>query len=223
VGDRGIGNGSGTRELVQYPNGITGLYDNDATIFAPKGTIIWNNKQTEEILAKNPQFSTGTVGGSGTTKKTAPKKEKKGFFGTLADIASNVWDFIKEPSTVLNTIIDEVSPDFSGLKGFAGTLVKGGFDFFKGKALDWITGIFKDNEGGNVDGSSILSKPIYQTFGRYKGNIGFNGGKHYGVDTGHKFDPVLSPTAGKVTRRWTDYGGGNSLQITSDKYIWWFM
>src|SRR5699024_5402004 len=57
VGDRGIGNGSGTRELVQYPNGITGLYDNDATIFAPKGTIIWNNKQTEEILAKNPQFS----------------------------------------------------------------------------------------------------------------------------------------------------------------------
>src|SRR5699024_9861583 len=117
VGDKGIGNGSGTRELVQYPNGITGLYDNDATIFAPKGTIIWNNKQTEEILAKNPQFSTGTVGGSGTTKKTAPKKEKKGFFGTLADIASNVWDFIKEPSTVLNTIIDEVSPDFSGLKG----------------------------------------------------------------------------------------------------------
>src|SRR5699024_6608188 len=91
------------------------------------------------------------------------------------------------------------------------------------KALDSITGIFKENEGGNVDGSSILSKPIYQTFGRYKGNIGFNGGKHYGVDTGHKFDPVLSPTAGKVTRRWTDYGGGNSLQITSDKYIWWFM
>src|SRR5699024_1350022 len=59
VGDKGRGNGAGTRELVQYPNGLTGLYDNDATIFAPKGTMIWNNKQTEQILKGAPKFSTG--------------------------------------------------------------------------------------------------------------------------------------------------------------------
>src|SRR5699024_6947642 len=80
VGDRGFGNGRGTRELVQYPNGTTGLYDNDATIFAPKGTIIYNNKQTEDILAGIPQFSTGTGMGSGA-KNGNNKSNKKGLLG----------------------------------------------------------------------------------------------------------------------------------------------
>src|SRR5699024_11498084 len=60
VGDKGPGNGKGTRELVHYPNGQVGLYDKDQMIFAPKGTTIFNNKQTEELLGQLPKFSKGT-------------------------------------------------------------------------------------------------------------------------------------------------------------------
>src|SRR5699024_5633345 len=133
VGDRGIGNGRGTRELVQYPNGTTGLYDNDATIFAPKGTIIWNNKQTEDIIAQAsmPKFSTGSGAKNQNTKK------KKGLFGTMKDVLANTWDYIKNPKKAFDAIVSSVGAKFDGLKGFAATAAKGGFNFIKDKAFEW--------------------------------------------------------------------------------------
>jgi TP901 family phage tail tape measure protein len=223
VGDRGSGNGKGTRELVQYPNGMTGLYDNDATIFAPKGTIIYNNRQTEEIINSLPQFSTGTNPQAGSGSKNGKNKKKKGLFGTIGDVLSNTWDYIKNPGKVISAIVDNIAPDWSNLAGFGKKAAKGGFKFAKDHALDWITGIFKDNEGGQVDGSKILNRAITQTFGRYTGGINFNGGKHYGVDTAHVYDRLASPVNGKVDKIWNDYGGGNSIQIKSGELTWWFM
>src|SRR5699024_10913582 len=97
-----------------------------------------------------------------------------------------------------------------------------GITYLKDKAVSKFKEWFEDFGSGG-DGSHILGKKILQTFGRYTGGIRFNGGKHYGIDTAHKFDRLLSPVNGKVTRVWRDYGGGNSLQITTDKHIWWFM
>src|SRR5699024_2786868 len=76
VGDKGPGNGKGTRELVHYPNGKVGLYDNDATIFAPKGTTIFSNKETEAMLGQIPRFSTGT-----------------GLWGRIKEIAGKAVDY----------------------------------------------------------------------------------------------------------------------------------
>ncbi|MCD2137167.1 phage tail tape measure protein [Salinicoccus halitifaciens] len=225
VGDRGIGNGKGTRELVQYPDGTAGLYDNDATIFAPKGTIIYNNRQTEEILDSLPRFSKGTTNAGSGTKNGNNKKDKKGLFGTIGDVLSNTWDYIKNPGKALDAVIDSIAPDFSGFSGFAGALLRGGFNFFKDKALDWITGIFKDNEGGEVSGGSILNRAITARFGRYPAHIARQLGvtRHYGLDTAHRYERLTSPVTGKVTRVWHDKYGGNSIQIKSGELNWWFM
>lgn len=225
VGDRGRGNGSGTRELVQYPNGTTGLYDNDATIFAPKGTIIYNNKQTEDIIAQAsmPKFSTGTMGaGSGT--KGASKKDK-GLFGTMKDVLANTWDYIKNPKKAFDAVIANVGAKFDNLSGFANKLTKGGFNYVKDKAFDWMKGIFKNNEGGEVNGGSILNRGITARFGNYPANIARQLGvtRHYGLDTAHRYEPLTSPVSGKVTKVWHDTYGGNAIQINAGDLDWWFM
>lgn len=224
VGDKGRGNGSGTRELVQYPNGTTGLYDNDATIFAPKGTIIWNNKQTEDILAGIPQFSTGTGIGSGA-KNGNNKSNKKGLLGTMKDVLANTWDYIKNPKKAFDAIVSSVGAKFDGLKGFAATAAKGGFNFIKDKAFEWMKGIFKNNEGGEVSGGSILNRAITAKFGFYPPHIARQLGvtRHYGLDTAHRYEPLTSPVTGKVTRVWHDTYGGNAIQIKAGDLNWWFM
>src|SRR5699024_7276127 len=136
------------------------------TIFAPKGTIIYNNKQTEDILAGIPQFSTGTGIGSGA-KNGNNKSNKKGLLGTMKDVLSNTWDYIKNPKKAFDAIVSSVGAKFNNLKGFAATAAKGGFNFGKDKAFEWIKGIFKDNEGGEVSGGSILNRAITAKFGFY--------------------------------------------------------
>src|SRR5699024_7501386 len=165
------------------------------TIFAPKGTIIWNNKQTEDILAGIPQFSTGTGVGSGT-KDGKNKSNKKGLLGTMKDVLANTWDYIKNPKKAFDAIVSSVGAKFDGLKGFAATAAKGGFNFIKDKAFEWIKGIFKDNEGGlgNGKAASFMKYAMTTPYSPNKAVPGyptsFNGGRHYGIDYG---TPVGTP------------------------------
>lgn len=225
VGDRGVGNGRGTRELVQYPNGTTGLYDNDATIFAPKGTIIWNNKQTEDIItqASMPKFSTGSGAKNQNTKK------KKGLFGTMKDVLANTWDYIKNPKKAFDAIVSSVGAKFDGLKGFAATAAKGGFNFIKDKAFEWIKGIFKDNEGGlgNGKAASFMKYVMTTPYSPNKAVPGyptsFNGGRHYGIDYGTPVGtPVHATLGGKVSKLYNN-GGGLVAKLQSGDITQFFM
>lgn len=225
VGDKGRGNGAGTRELVQYPNGTTGLYDNDATIFAPKGTIIWNNKQTEDILAQSsmPKFSTGSGAKNQNTEK------KKGLFGTMKDVLANTWDYIKNPKKAFDAIVSSVGAKFDGLKGFAATAAKGGFNFIKDKAFEWIKGIFKDNEGGlgNGKAASFMKYAMTTPYSPNKAVPGyptsFNGGRHYGIDYGTPVGtPVHATLGGKVSKLYNN-GGGLVAKLQSGDITQFFM
>src|SRR5699024_3016536 len=95
VGDKGKGNGKGTRELVHYPNGKVGLYDNDATIFAPKGTTIFSNQETEALLGQLPKFSEGT-----------------GLWGKIKNIAGKAVDYITNPKKIFDDLISAVGEKF---------------------------------------------------------------------------------------------------------------
>src|SRR5699024_7956823 len=106
VGDRGRGNGEGTRELVHYPNGQVGLYDNDAMIFAPKGTTICNNQQTEDILNQVPQFSLGTLWNKG-------KETVKNVGSKVKNVASSAIDYLTNPKKVFNGLVDAVMPEWN--------------------------------------------------------------------------------------------------------------
>ena len=211
VGDKGPGNGKGTRELVHYPNGKVGLYDNDATIFAPKGTTIFSNKETEAMLGQIPKFSTGT--GSG-------------LWGRIKEIAGKAVDYITNPKKIFDDLISAVGNKFGDLSGFAGNLIKGVWDKIKNGMLGWITDRFGEATVGKSQKwmnyrmttpySPNAPVPGYPT--------SFNGGRHYGIDYGTPTGvPITAPIAGTVTRM-SDVGGGLVARLQlADKAVQYFM
>ena len=61
-------------------------------------------------------------------------------------------------------------------------MAKGAFNILKTKLIDKVKSWFEEFGGG--DGSYLFNYPIWQRFGSYTGGLGFNGGRHYGMDFG---------------------------------------
>lgn len=234
VGDKGPGNsvgggGSSTREIIELPNGKRFLADGNVLIpNAPRGMKVKNNRATEKELSggSGSNVFSRTAKSIGDFAKSTTDKVvtgTKNAVGKVVDTADAVWEYAKNPGALLDDIIGSI--DFA-LPTEALELAKLGLGKLKSIATDYIKELFSGAEGAG-DGSHILGKQIYQYFGRYGigGSLGlnFNAGKHYGIDTAHKHEPLLSPINGVVTRIWNDYGGGNSLQVDAGKYTWWFM
>src|SRR5699024_962844 len=198
----------GTRELVHYPNGQVGLYDNDATIFAPKGTTIFNNKQTEELLGQLPKFSKGT-----------------GFWGSIKNIASKAFDYLTNPSKIFNAIVDNYMQAWN-VGAFAKDLGKGAWKNIKSGLLNWVKSRFSEAGAGKKQGW-MNRYPIttpYSPFSAVPGYpTAFNGGRHYGIDWGTPVGVNLtSPMAGKVSKQ-SDHGGGNVARLDYGKGAMYFL
>lgn len=198
VGDKGKGNGKGTRELVHYPNGKVGLYDNDATIFAPKGTTIFSNRETEAMLGQLPKFSEGT-----------------GLWGKIKNIASKAVDYITNPKKIFDDLIGAVGENFGDMSGFALNMVKGAWSRIKDGMFGWIKGKFSEASVGKSQ-----KWMDYKMTTPYSPNApvpgyprSFNNGHHYGIDYGTPIGVnITSPMAGTVTRM-SDQGGGNVARL----------
>lgn len=209
VGDKGKGNGKGTRELVHYPNGKVGLYDNDATIFAPKGTTIFSNRETEAMLGQIPKFSEGT-----------------GLWASIKNIASKAVDYITNPKKIFDDLIGAVGENFGDMTGFAGNFIKGAWNMIKDGMFGWIKDKFSEATVGKSQKwmdykmttpySPNAPVPGYPT--------SFNGGRHYGIDYGTPTGvPITAPIAGTVTRM-SDVGGGLVARLQlADKAVQYFM
>lgn len=198
VGDKGKGNGKGTRELVRYPNGKVGLYDNDATIFAPKGTTIFSNKETESMLGQIPKFSEGT-----------------GLWGSIKELAGKAVDYITNPKKIFDDLIALVGDSFGDMSGFAGNFIKGAWSMIKDGMFGWIKGKFSEASVGKSQKwmdykmttpySPNAPVPGYPT--------AFNKGHHYGIDYGTPNGVnITAPMAGTVTKM-SDRGGGNVARL----------
>lgn len=198
VGDKGKGNGKGTRELVHYPNGKVGLYDNDATIFAPKGTTIFSNRETEAMLGQLPKFSEGT-----------------GLWGKIKNIASKAVDYITNPKKIFDDLISAVGDSFGDMSGFAGNFIKGAWSMIKDGMFGWIKGKFSEATVGKSQ-----KWMDYKMTTPYSPNApvpgyprSFNNGHHYGIDYGTPTGVnITAPMAGTVTRM-NDQGGGNVARL----------
>lgn len=233
LGDKGPGNSSGvggsrTREIVELPNQKRYLVDGDI-IWPdfPQGAKVKNNRDTEAILANeygadnldDDVLGSGSINGRvgnflGRTIGSATNTALS--FKAMID---NIFDYMDNPSALINQLIGESS--FSGIRAVT--------EFGGGMVSKLSSGMIKkvkelfEQSSSTGDGSHILGKPITAHFGRYPAGINFNNGIHYGLDTHHVFDPLLSPINGRVTRRWNDFGGGRSLEIKSGRDYWWFM
>lgn len=211
VGDKGPGNGKGTRELVHYPNGQVGLYDNDAMIFAPKGTTIFNNKQTEELLNQIPRFSIGTF--------------VKNVGGKVKSIAGKAIDYITNPSKIFEDLVSAVMPEWN-IGGFMLDLGKGLWKHAKDALFGWMKARFA--EAGQGKKQPWMNRyPIttpYSPNGPVPGYPrAFNGGKHFGIDWGTPEGVNLtSPVAGTVKYQ-SDHGGGRVARVDYGKGAMYFL
>ncbi|WP_411842167.1 tape measure protein [Salinicoccus sp. HZC-1] len=229
VGDKGPGNGPGggssTRELIELPNKKRYLADGNLLIpNLPRGAKVFNNRDTEGILGSGSDENSGffkTIGDFAKNTYNSAKEKVSGAFNSVKGFVSDIWDYATDPGALVGDLISKL--DFGwDLPDAALDFAKLGVNKLKTVATDFIKNLFEES-GGQGDGSHILGKSTTQTFGRYSGGLSFNGGRHYGVDTAHVYDKLLSPVSGVITKIWKDFGGGNSIQMKAGKYNWWFM
>ena len=225
VGDKGRGNGKGTRELVHYPNGQVGLYDNDAMIFAPKGTTIFNNKQTEELLNMLPHFSLGTLWNKGKEAAGKAWQGAKNVGGKVKNIAGKAIDYISNPSKIFEDLVSAVMPSWN-IGGFMLNLGKGLWKHAKDALFGWMKARFAEAGQGKKQGW-MKKYPITTPYSPNKAVPGyptsFNGGRHYGIDWGTPSGTNLtSPVAGRVKYQ-SDHGGGRVARVDYGKGAMYFL
>ncbi|MFI3546278.1 tape measure protein [Mammaliicoccus sciuri] len=250
VNDKGPGNGKG-------PNGHQELIrDKDGSLFAPKGRNVVlplrkgmeviNGRDTQSMFDGIPRFSAG----SATKKQTNNKKSafeqgwdvakatwnagtdtiaKKGgeLAGKATSKALEVWDYIENPSKLVQIALDKFGIDFSSIKGVYGSFMKHGFAGLKKGLVKKVMSWFDEAGGyGNVDGSSILKHGVSFGYSPNKPLPGYplsiNGGRHYGIDTPHQYEKIQAPTGG-IVRKQYDPGGGTVAQILSGKVAQYYL
>ncbi|WP_281512203.1 peptidoglycan DD-metalloendopeptidase family protein [Mammaliicoccus vitulinus] len=137
----------------------------------------------------------------------------------LGDAVGDVMDWVDKPGKLFDKIIEGLGLNMSsfGIPKSASLpfdMMKGMFGKLKKSAIDLITGWMEEAAGGEGDAGWLLKHDIWQKFGAYTGGLGFNGGKHYGVDFGMTPGTNVKAVAGgKVSKVWNDYGGGKSMEI----------
>lgn len=219
VGDFGVGNGIGRRELVQFPSGQMQLFEKETTIPAPAGTKVYSNKETEPML-KAMRFSTGTgAGGSiGSFFSNFGKSVVKGF--------GDLMDFIDNPAKLVEKLIGSVTKrfGFDGLSNFALDFAKGGFNQIKTGVKSFIDKIFAEFASSNADGGEILGFPLTTPYSPNKRPAGYPfNAHHYGIDLGTPAGTTLhAPTSG-VLSQVNDYNGGLTAILKDKMYTQFFM
>lgn len=251
VGDKGPGNGKGTREIVEFPNGRTALFEKETTFWMPKGTKVYNNQQTEEILSparyskgigfddawniaegfvkgkakqKTSEFAADTY--TRYSKLRGAKNAAKDLKATAkaGEKVEDVMEYASNPGKLLNVALSKFGLNLGAVKGVPGQLFGKAFDKLKGGAVSLITKWFEEAMGGNADGSEILSFPKttpYSPNARPPG-YPFNA-NHYGIDLSTPMGTLLhAPTSGTLSQTF-DRNGGLTAILKDKMYTQFFM
>ncbi|MEK5006601.1 tape measure protein [Bacillus sp. FSL K6-3312] len=128
-----LGDGGGP-ELYKTPSGHVGLSPGTDTLMnLPKGTQVLSHKQTESVLSQVPAYAKGTGGNfiSNTWGKT-----KEGV-KNIAGKAFDVWDYISNPTKLMNKAFEMFGGKVPSLAGGFGDIAKGLFTKVKDGAMSW--------------------------------------------------------------------------------------
>ena len=215
VGDKGRGNGPGgfRHEMIEDTKGNLMLTPAEDTVVPlRKGYKVHSGKATYDYFKNNlgfiPKFSQGTSknGGGGLFKKG---------LGWISDKISDVMDYIKKPSKLLNKVLETLGFDgFNSIGGIPGDIMKSGYKILKDGIINQFKKWFEETSKG--DGRYIdLGKGINFPFSPHGQTPGYPfAGGHRGVDLNYVYDKLYSVLGGKATSRsgW-NYGFGNMVDI----------
>lgn len=165
----------------------------------------------------------------GIKKKTEDGLEKtsemaKKGAAWLGDKIGDVWDYVSNPKKLVNKVMESMGIDFGKGSNATVGMAKGAYSKLKTSLADKVKSMFEEF-GGEGDASWLFKHDIWQRFGNYTGGLTFNGGKHYGMDFGMPTGTnVYAVKGGIADKVWTDFGGGNSVQIKTAANEWnWYM
>src|SRR5699024_1065053 len=134
-------------------------------IFAPKGTKIFNNKLTEEMLSYLPAFSRGTNGQGGLFGKAVCGVKKAGSFigGGIKNIAEKADDFLDAPKKVFDSIVNAVFGGFKGISKYMLRYTMGGWNKMIEALFDFIRR--KISEAGVGKKQKWMNYPMTTPYG----------------------------------------------------------
>ncbi|WP_255233667.1 tape measure protein [Bacillus altitudinis] len=133
-----LGDGGGP-ELYKTPSGHVGLSPGTDTLMnLPKGTQVLSHKQTLETLGNVPMYGDGTKGnkkGSGWLGKAV--EGAKNVVGKVKNAAFDVWDYISNPTKLMNKAFEMFGAKAPLLSGGFGDIAKGLFTKVKDSVMSW--------------------------------------------------------------------------------------
>ncbi|RST66824.1 hypothetical protein EJB14_09960 [Bacillus pumilus] len=140
-----LGDGGGP-ELYKTPSGHVGLSPGTDTLMnLPKGTQVLSHKQTLETLGNIPMYGDGTEGnkkGSGWIENISGAGGKivegaKNVVGKVKNAAFDVWDYISNPTKLMNKAFEMFGVKTPSMPGGFGDIAKGLFTKVKDGAMSW--------------------------------------------------------------------------------------
>lgn len=133
-----LGDGGGP-ELYKTPSGHIGLSPGTDTLMnLPKGTQVLSHKQTLETLGNVPMYGDGTKGnkkGSGWLGKAV--EGAKNVVGKVKSAAFDVWDYVSNPTKLMNKAFEMFGGKVPSLAGGFGDIAKGLFTKVKDGVMSW--------------------------------------------------------------------------------------
>ncbi|MTV20873.1 phage tail tape measure protein [Staphylococcus delphini] len=180
-------------------------------------------KKAGDFGAKAKNTAHNITEGAEDIVKAAGDKVKDGA-SWLGEKIGDAWDYVEHPGKLVEKVMSTMGINFGKGANPTVQMAKGAYSLLKKKLVDKVKSWFEDFGGGG-DGNYLFDYPIWQRFGRYTGGLNFNGGQHYGVDFGMPSGTNIYAVKGGIADRvWTDYGGGNSVQIKTGANEWnWYM
>lgn len=222
-----VGDGKGANsgpELIEHPDGSTYLSPSkDTLVNLPKGAKVWSAKVTKEIFGGLPRYALGDKIRSAAdwTKDKASHVwgKTKEVGGKIASAAFDVFDYLKNPSGLLDVAFKALGIEKPVGGNFAGNMASGAFK----KALSGAVGFVKgklagmENEKGQGFGSAFRKTSSY---GRRTHPITKKPGEmHWGDDYGAPAGtPIPSQAAGQVTFAGYHNLRGNYVKIKSGEF-----
>ncbi|RAZ73633.1 peptidoglycan DD-metalloendopeptidase family protein [Planococcus halotolerans] len=151
VGD-GKGRNSGS-ELIQTPDGKLSLSpDKDTVVNLPKGSKVLSALKTKDFLASLPKYANGIGNLWDKTKKGATHlwDKAKDTGKKVINKAFDIFDYIKNPSKLLDVALSTLGISKPGGTGFTSDMAKGTWNKVKSRAVNFVKGKladFGDNKG----------------------------------------------------------------------------
>ncbi|AMK72407.1 MULTISPECIES: phage tail tape measure protein [Bacillus] len=116
-------------EPFMTPDGKIGISPNVPTLMnLPRGTQVMGGDDAEKMFGGSIPFYKDGTGGNWFTK----------MWGKAKDIALDVYDYVSNPSKLLNKVLEKIGVSAPKMSGGFGQIAVNGFKFIKDKAIKFI-------------------------------------------------------------------------------------